>query len=311
MRSVNTAVPVATVVLLSGCMGFVKDSYRVDTVLSDRAVTTEEKKELHDRTSKFSRSEACERLECFNLDTDPFPEERKDETPIPAYKKVIEACADSSKTAQCKTLRDRLQLLIMRKSDVICDQHKSDITAQAAAANFGLTTTSVALSTTSAIISGEEAKSILSGLSAFTGATQSALNENIYQQFLAPAVIRAIEDNRRQQEQIINAKRDLPGDKYLVDEALRDAAHYHYQCSFYQGLKALTSDSEKRFGLTGEVFKAQMAAIRNEIDTNRKMVEADHSTLSQKEREQEVARVNAELEKKLEDVTKKWLDTIR
>jgi hypothetical protein len=109
--------------------------------------------------------------------------------------------------------------------------------------NTALSTLDTIFSTTSTIVTGEQAKSILSGLAGAANATRAHINAEVYRNALATAIARAIENERGKQLTAIRDKlssQDVGG--YTVDQMIRDVNAYHQVCSFYRGI-SLVNDA--------------------------------------------------------------------
>ncbi len=217
----------------------------------------------------------------INLDTYCFPEDRpnfaedqkKTSCDEPAFKKATkkankfaengasEVAAVAATSAAAKPnekmaiyYRNRLQAAVMERSDQICRYHQAAIIANSAAFNFVTGWTATILSGVSAVMGGEAAKSALSAASAMVGAGRAEFNAEFYQNYFAAAIVKKIRDVRTIRKAAIEDKRDDDTFKYTVEEALRDANDYHYTCSFFEGVIAITA--EKRDILTqGEIKK--------------------------------------------------------
>jgi hypothetical protein len=194
---------------------------------------------------------SAEALETFDLDRDSLPG-----ISAPAYQH-----------ANTTILRNRLQTHLMSLSDRNCECHKGAIYANAAGSNFGLGTLTSVFGTTGALVSGEAASRVLSGLAGVTNATRAQMNENFYQNYLAGAILKAIDKDRAQTAQEIERRQVLVLDRYSLDAAIRDAQAYHQKCSFYAGVAALTAEAAKIGPSTNEL-KGQLDEIRNQIAAN-------------------------------------------
>lgn len=161
------------------------------------------------------------------------------------------------------TARDRLQSEIMTLSDKVCEQHKGDITANNALMNsaFGILTS--ALAGSAAIVSGTVAQGLAGGAT-FTNSTRSVIGEEIYQKYIAPAIVKAIEEKRIEKRSEIMAKNGKTTAEYRVWDAINDAQNYHQRCSFYSGVKSLAEAAEK-VGLDRAGIDAEISRLRDEL----------------------------------------------
>jgi len=186
-----------------------------------------------------------------------------------AYKRAVE---DES-----GLVRNRLQSRLMFVSDRICDDHKAEVLGFRAQSNLLLSLITTATGTAGALVS-MGAANALSAAAAATNATRSAINDEIYQRLLVPAILRSVDQKRREKEQDIMARRERDGKPtapavYTVDEAIRDAVNYHELCSFYQGVVALTKGTERT--LPGR------AELRQQADDLRKRIQGYQEDLKQ------------------------------
>ena len=149
-----------------------------------------------------------------------------------------------SKAAKDKTSRNRLTALLMKHSDDICTRELGMLTSNQATTNAALNTLATAATTTANIVTGEQAKSILTGIGTFSGATRSHLNADVYRNTVAYAISRAITLERKRLRDAIEARYDHLPANFTVDDAIRAANEYHGICSFYKGLELVLASVE-------------------------------------------------------------------
>jgi hypothetical protein len=164
-----------------------------------------------------------------NLDLFRFPGDL--DTEPTAYKK---ASADPD-------ARNRLQDYVGRISDDVCNKHKADILAVSSTWNGGL--------------------SVMTTL--FGG---SNINESVFYNNFATAIIRQIDAQRKQKMMDIVPKRSSALKDYSVDAALRDIAEYHNLCSFYEAVAALATDTKRP--ATADELKGRIESLRDQQDKN-------------------------------------------
>jgi hypothetical protein len=208
-------------------------------------------------------------------------------------------------SAEGAMLRDRLQDHLMMLSDKMCEQHQAGITSTQAGANLVLNTVTTGLAATAAIVVAP-ATNILAALGAISSGTRSHFNADIYQKFVAPAVVRKINDTRPQKRQEILAKRvRQPTDltkppvpkalsEYSPEAAVADVELYNHYCSFTWALASLT-DTTTRFTDTA-------VGIQQRIDTLRKM------QLDNKKQVEELEKIQTTDTRKQESISR-LLDT--
>jgi len=133
-------------------------------------------------------------IDPLNLKTFKFAEDdvSKDQKGELAY---IRAAADTAD-------RNRLQSIILDRSDAICEQHKADAFGLASNVNLVLTAITAAFSGSAAIVTGVAA-SALSGGAAFITGGQAAVNENIYHKLFVGTIVAAIDKSRTEQRKVI------------------------------------------------------------------------------------------------------------
>lgn len=158
----------------------------------------------------------------------------------PAYKKAVNSRTD----------RNRLQFDIIRRSNEICEVHQGKILANQAILNFSTGLTSTVLSGISAVLGGETAKTALSTASAAVGATGAEANANFYQNLLATAILKKINEIRATEYDRILTEQTKEPDAYPVSQAVLDVAIYHAKCSFFVGVTALASDDDERLSFS-------------------------------------------------------------
>lgn len=164
--------------------------------------------------------------------------------------------------------RNRLQQDVIRRSNEICEAHQGRILANHAFINFSTGLTSTVLSGISAALGGETAKSALSTAAAAVGATGAEVNANFYQNLLATAIVRQINELRLSEYNkiLVEQSKDL-GD-YTISQAMLDAAVYHSKCSFFVGVTALASETTETL-----TFAQIQARIKTLSDENEMLTE--------------------------------------
>lgn len=140
--------------------------------------------------------------------------------------------------------RNLLMDLVRGRSDLVCDKHKSAIVAYNAGNNLGHSLIVTGLTTAGTILTGG-ISNVLSGAAAAVNASRSAVSKEIFQSYIAPAVVKKIGEGRQAFLDTIKPERAKPTESYSVIAGLNDMQRYHHLCSFYAGLVALTQDGEK------------------------------------------------------------------
>ncbi len=172
--------------------------------------------------------------------------------------------ADSPPT-QAMALRDRLQDVLLDRSNTLCDEHLSLIIGTASYANAGASILSTSLAALSAAFGGTAAKTALATAAAIVSGSQAAINGEVLLGYVAPAIVKQIVADRDRLLEQFAASRKQPIWDYSVESALVDVGRYHYACSFFAGLSALVNDdSAKRGELTDDQIKAKIADLEAE-----------------------------------------------
>lgn len=178
-----------------------------------------------------------------NLDCFYFPEDSRalamGDRPLTAYARV----AGEPDQAKARILRNRLGDILIVHADTICTREMGALVANEGTTNTALSTLDTLFSTTSTIVTGEQAKSILSGLAGAANATRAHINAEVYRNALATAIARAIENERG--KQLASIRENLSSKDvgvYTLDQMIRDVNAYHQICSFYRGI-SLVNDA--------------------------------------------------------------------
>ncbi|CAO1654171.1 hypothetical protein NYA22BAC_02685 [Parasphingorhabdus sp. NYA22] len=155
--------------------------------------------------------------------------------------------------------RNRLEEVLIKRSQDICTIEKGRIFANEATTNAGLGILTTGLSTVSSIVSGDLAKSILAGGAAFTSSSRDHLNANIWKNQLTTAITNAIDVTRLELLGKIAENRSKTVYEYNVDEMIRMVNQYHQACSFGTGLQSLmtASANQARFTTLNENYELQ------------------------------------------------------
>lgn len=245
--------------LLSGC--YAHDVYRIDplTIRGD----------MYSPGGGVTKSDARAAgqgvIVPFNLDAGKIAEGEKSA--------FVEAAADSSK-------RNNLMDHLIGLSNQFCGQHKSEIIANAAVTNLTLSSVTTVLGGAGAIFTGATAARVLSGSAATTNAIRSNVNEQIYANMLAGAVIQKIDELREKKRMELNQKRGFGNERYSAWAMLDDVSEYHEACSFYAGLSAL-ADKSKRIATADEI-RGRIDALKSQRDANDTRI--NQSAVSQQEK---------------------------
>jgi hypothetical protein len=161
------------------------------------------------------------------------------------------------------TERNRLEAVLLRQADSICELEKGQIFANEAMINSALDFISTSLSTTSTIVGGEQAKSILAGLAGISTATRSNITANVYKNQIVPAITNVMDAERKRILTEMAARHTEKVTIYPADEMIRLANSYHQACSFQNGIQLLLKASINKAG-SDAIIKA--INLRNGIE---------------------------------------------
>jgi len=161
-----------------------------------------------------------------------FPEDRKSSTCETAY----------ARAAKNQTERNRLLAILLNRSDRLYEIHISKLTAlqkniDAASDAITLTTASLA-----AVFTPPTTVRALATTAAITEGLQTSISQNVYEQLLAPRLIRETQLSRAEIRAKIEIKRSLPVSSYTVDDMLNDVQEYHRRGSILDALTRIAND---------------------------------------------------------------------
>lgn len=186
-----------------------------------------------------------------NLDTLKLPA-----SDVPAY-------VDASKS---KAGRNRLQDYLLTRSDETCIIHKSDIIAVSSTVNTSLTGLASLVGTIGSILTPESTTRALAGSAAMLTGLRDNVNQNVYYNNFADAIVKKIDEMRAQVRQEIVNKRGQEPEDYTPEAAVFDVVRYHNACSFSMGVAEL-SNSAKR-PANAEELQGRIAALQRQFDAN-------------------------------------------
>jgi hypothetical protein len=144
--------------------------------------------------------------------------------------------------------RNRLEAVLLRQADSVCELEKGQIFANEASINSILDFLSTSLSATSSIVGGEQAKSILAGLASVSTATRTNITANVYKNQIVPAITNVMDAERKRILTELTARHPEKVATYPVDEMIRIANSYHQACSFQNGIQVLLKASVNKAG---------------------------------------------------------------
>lgn len=197
-----------------------------------------------------------------DLDTLRFPDQNK-----PTDKTAYELAVKD------EVMRNRLQDYIQLVSDQVCIVHKSDILAVASTFNASLSGLTSILGGLSGIFTGATAARALGGSAGITNAIREDVNQNVYYNNFASAIIRQIDLQRKKKLQDIQPKRSQSITEYSVDAAIVDISDYHNLCSFSEAIAAL-ADETKRPSSANEL-QGRLDALQAQYTKNKDLIDGN------------------------------------
>jgi hypothetical protein len=230
----------------------------------------------------------------INLDCFHFPGD-EDET---AYVRAAATGDDA------ELYRNRLAAVLLKHADDVCTLEMGRLVADEAFVNTTLSTLTSGLAGASTIVTGNLAKSILSGGADFTNAFRSHINEHVYRNVLATAVGRAIRNDQEKRRGEIASRLKEPAKDYNVDAMIVDVNAYHQVCSLERGLGLVIDAVDRSRFEAGEVFSGISLAIQM-LDTRISALEAEFAkAANDKDKESILAELTAYRQQR-QDLVKK------
>ncbi|WP_312218338.1 hypothetical protein [Sphingobium yanoikuyae] len=196
---------------------------------------------LNDRQPDDFRPGAID-LSCFR-----FPEDENVDAEQPAANKKQNARLTAyARAAGNSADRNRLAAILLKQADDVCTSEKALLLKRQAEVNGWLSIATTGLSTVSTIVTGELAKSILSGGAAITSGSRDHVNTHVYRNQIIQTITKAIDTERSRIFDVMKPNLALDSGKYNVDAMIRDVNAYHQACSFGTGLQIVMDAVEKR-----------------------------------------------------------------
>lgn len=264
-RHVAAAVGVLSTTFLGGC-GWLENQYTNDPAIA----------EGNDRRSVQTPGEGP----TFDLWRACIPAERDPNGACPRGSTLhqINNFITNGQNFQAALLRNRLQDYLIMRSDQMCEKHRSGVLSTQAVTNFGMSTVTTGLTATAALVVAP-ATNILAALGAMTTGTRSAFNADIYQKYVAPAIVKKTTDlrntkllqiGRRQFTQSSDASKPpqlTSIEIYTPEAAVGDVEVYNQFCSFAWGIATL-GDSDAKFEDSATGIQRRMELLRKQQIAN-------------------------------------------
>lgn len=165
--------------------------------------------------------------------------------------------------------RDRLQDVLIERSDVACAAFQDKMFARVATRKVGLTSLALFTSTAAAILGGDTSGRILAGVGAAAVGSDAILDAEVLQNHLITIIISQMNTSRTTIQSEIEGRRREDGQRattndYTVDAAVRDAGRYHAACGFLPAVVAL-ADKAKTPVPTAASIAAQKEALQQQL----------------------------------------------
>jgi hypothetical protein len=196
------------------------------------------------------------------------------------------------------TWRNRFQDYLLWRSDKLCQRYKAGLTATQSGVNFTLDTITTGVAAVASVVVAPAAN-ILGAIGAISSGTRGHFNEDFYQRFIAPAIIKQIDKSRSDSLQALMGRRgtsftnrptaevNASGvlvttgkesgkivlmQNYTVEEAVADVERYHQMCSAAAALGELIKDPP-RFKDTATGIKDRLGLLREQQKANTEQME--------------------------------------
>jgi len=212
------------------------------------------------KKSEYNRDRSV--IEPFNLDTSSFSGGgtcNPDKTT-----KIMDA---ANRDNVC---RNRLADHLIGLSNDMCAQHKVRIHSNAALINTSATALATTLGGIGALVTGSDASRILSGSAGMTTALQSNVNENIFQNQLASAILKQIDNQREAKLKDIRAHYNENTKTYSAEHMVADVNDYNNLCAFSEALANLGNETKRP--PTKDEIRGQIQELSSQLETNKRLL---------------------------------------
>lgn len=182
--------------------------------------------------------------------------------------------------------RNRLQNVLISQADANCEKEKGHIFANEAGVGLAFNILSSGLDAASTIVTGTQAKTILSGIAGFSTASRSHVTANIYKNQIVPAITNMMDAERQKILNELNTKQGLTIYKYSADEMIRKVNYYNQACSFQLGIQLLLKASQNKSGTDAIIHSininhaiSDLMTLKQSISDPQKRAEIDAKIL--------------------------------
>jgi len=166
----------------------------------------------------------------------------------------------------CRGMRNLLQDEVLMRSEEMCRKHISDVGATNSVVNADLGLVTLLGSTLGAVVTGDTFQRVFSATASVSAGTQAIISREIYRDYVAPAISKAIIAEREKKLIEIRLEQAKNLADYTPAHAIRDAIDYHESCSFSNGLILLTTAAEKRALPSQDQVRKQITDLYAELN---------------------------------------------
>lgn len=174
-----------------------------------------------------------------------------------------------------QAMRNRLMDILIGRSQRQFEVHISMIIAGQSSINLGLDTVTMTTAGLAAVFTPPVTTTALATTAALTEGFQSAFNERIYLNFLAPRIISEMTQSRAAHYSLLQQHKLLPIDVYSVDSMLAEIETYHQKGSFLHGIMRLGTEDEDAV----QMFRSTVDMSKRSNDEVTEIIEESLKTL--------------------------------
>jgi len=206
--------------------------------------------------------------------------------------------------------RNRLLSALMKHSDDACTFVLGKMYSDEATINTSLGVLATGFSTAATIVSGEQAKTILSGVSSLAGASRDHINVNVYRSQISSALSQAINNKRSELRAQILAKYTLTPVQWSIDDGIRDVNLYHQECSFYRGIELVLMSVQDKKALQSYISKRDTELVLSAAKATLVELSASRARLVDATAQTNADKAIADLQTKISTLEQARLDVL-
>lgn len=172
------------------------------------------------------------------ITNDTFDESYYDKLTLSQKSELLNrAFLQANNSSQNLARRSQIQDRLIAASNQRCNLYSTYLTRLSNFNNSIFGTATTILGGAGAIVTGEQAARVLSGLAGITSGSRAELNQAIFDNVASSIIIPGIEKNRAAiLKDIMDIKRPKDMKTYTVEAAVADAIHYHGACNINAGI---------------------------------------------------------------------------